>query len=105
MSDDFLAREAAVLGTTFSPNATSPSGDIDFDAAVSAFPDLDLDGDAPIPQPVTRSAANDDLLDGFGSFGGGSLTNGAGHDVKVTGDDEVDRFESEFPDIGGVSLR
>lgn len=107
MSDDFLAREAAVLGSSFSPNVTSPSGEIDFDAAASAFPDIDIDGDAPIPPPTTtRSAGGNDLLDGFGDFGGGTpLTNGGGarHDIKVTGDDEVDRFESEFPDIGGVS--
>ena len=111
MSDDFLAREQAILGDTFSPsglNGASSGGDIDF--AASAFPDLDdFDGDAVAPPPVHSSASFGNGLDaGFGDFETVPSFPGVGAtpvtDVKVTGDDEVDRFESEFPDIGTVRL-
>ncbi|EJD41671.1 hypothetical protein AURDEDRAFT_115392 [Auricularia subglabra TFB-10046 SS5] len=72
--------------------------EIDFDAAASQFPDLDaLGDDAPIPVAAPRA----------GPAGAPPVVNFAFDDpppaqtnVKVTGDDEIEKFESEFPDIG-----
>lgn len=106
MSDDFLAREAAVLGSSFSPTSGGGGGDIDFDRAASAFPELDFDGDVPAPSAPAGGGFSSGLVDGFGDFEDSPLPNINGHsgqNVKVTGgDDEVDRFESEFPDISTV---
>lgn len=68
---------------------------IDFDAAASAFPDISLDGDIPsLPSaaPPTLSTNNSDFfLDEFDTP--------SDPVVKVTGDDEIEKFASEFPDI------
>ena len=63
--------------------------EIDFDRAASAFPDISLDGDGEIPVPLRN-----DSTAGF-SFDEPIAT----HDVKVTGDDEFEKFQTEFPDI------
>jgi len=105
MSDDFLAREAAILGTNFSSSGTGlGGGDIDFDRAVSAFPELDFDGDVPVAPVSARGleTSGGGLTDGFGAFEESlpSLNGHSKHSVKITGgDDVVDRFESEFPAI------
>lgn len=105
MSDDFLAREQAILGGSFSPTGLDSSGgDVDFSA--SAFPDLDaFDGDAPIPSASARSLSNG-LGDGFGDFetipSMGSFNGPPPTDVKVTGDADLDQFESQFPDLDVV---
>lgn len=111
MSDDFLAREAAILGTNFSSSGTGlGGGDIDFDRAVSAFPELDFDGDVPLA-PVSAiglEGSGGGLNDGFGAFEESlpSLNGHSKHSVKITGgDDVVDRFESEFPAINSVWTR
>jgi hypothetical protein len=72
--------------------------DFDFDKASSTFPDISLDGEgdfpsAPAPAPNRGFSFND-----FDS----SLV---GTEVKVTGDDEIDKFEDQFPelDVGQVS--
>lgn len=100
--DDFLAREAAVLGDSFvMPTGGGDSGEYDFENAASAFPDLDGDGDVPIPEP-SRMKSTQGQQDGFDmDFGGYSRP--APTEVKVTGDDDLDQFDSQFPDIGGVS--
>lgn len=79
--------------------------DIDFDAAASAFPDISLDGEGDIPAlPATTGvgAAAPEGFDDF-EFGGGDI----GREVKVTGDsdDEIEKFEDQFPDIGPVEVR
>lgn len=98
MSNDFLAREAAVLGNNFSSSFSGGGGggDIDFERAAAAFPDIDLDGDLPLPtsQPHTSTAPVDDFDFDFET---------PVHSVKVTGDDELEAFESQFPDLAGVS--
>jgi len=105
MSDDFLAREAAILGTNFSSSGTGlGGGEIDFDRAASAFPELDFDSDVPVAPVAARGleTSGGGLTDGFGAFEESlpSLNGHSKHTVKVTGgDDVVDRFESEFPDI------
>ena len=99
MTDDFLARENEFLGGAFSPSAggqlSGNTEDIDLDRAASAFPDIDLDGDIPpIPQ---RTTSNNDS--GFGFSINSLISPPAQPDVKITGDDEIDKFESAFPDL------
>lgn len=78
--------------------STGATDDIDFDAAASAFPDISLDDDIPIPassQPapplVTDNTSSGFSFDGFDSP--------PREPVKVTGDDDIEKFENEFPDI------
>ncbi|GLB37349.1 putative clathrin is the major protein of the polyhedral coat of coated pits and vesicles [Lyophyllum shimeji] len=71
--------------------------EIDFDRAASAFPDISLDGegDIPIPtQPPVRQASSGFSFD---SFATPPIPQDSA--VKVTGDDELEKFASEFPDI------
>lgn len=108
---DFLQRESDILGDEFaSTNATGDSfatagGDIDFDRAASAFPDISLDGDADIIPPnlngtgTTTTSTNGFSFDDFDTPPRGNT------EVKVTGDDEIDKFESEFPDIEVPQVR
>lgn len=98
---DFLSRESELLGESFgSPTPVNGSGnvdDIDFDAAASAFPDISLDGtgDIPTPAPAAPQVSSDPLsFDGFSAPPRQRTT-----EVKVTGDDEIERFEDQFPDI------
>lgn len=68
---------------------------IDFDRAASAFPDISLDGDGDIPlPPQTRPVAQNASVFSFDQ-----LDNPKSNVVKVTGDDDIEKFESEFPDI------
>ncbi|KAJ3833885.1 clathrin light chain-domain-containing protein [Lentinula raphanica] len=80
---------------------SSGNDEIDFDAAASAFPDISLDGSGDIPTfPNTTSpAAPVPTSSGF-SFDDFDSPTPAAAPVKVTGDDEIEKFESEFPDIG-----
>ena len=81
--------------------------EIDFDRAASAFPDISLDGDGDIPfsgapstQPVAPSNNTGFSFDAFDALPPVPKTT----TVKVTGDDEIEKFESEFPEIDvGVS--
>ncbi|KAG6332583.1 hypothetical protein ID866_6505 [Astraeus odoratus] len=67
--------------------------EFDFDRAASAFPDISLDGEGDVPSvPAATSAGFS--FDDFGSPPRASFT-----DVKVTGDDEIEQFENQFPDI------
>ena len=99
---DFLSREADILGNEFSTSLHRPtaSDDIDFDRAASAFPDIDIDsGDfiqssQPPPPIVAARTSNGFSFDDFGSPPPSQNTT-----VKVTGDDDFDTFESEFPEI------
>jgi len=95
MSDDFLAREAAILGSDFTSSFSGGGGggEIDFDRAAAAFPDIDLDGDVPAP-PLSSSqnfsASSNDFDFDFDK---------PAPAVKVTGGDELDVFESQFPEL------
>jgi hypothetical protein len=110
MSEDFLAREQAVLGGAFSSSAVNGSGsaELDLNRAASAYPDLnDFDQNTTVLRPANYSSAlGNGLGDGFGDFESipsfaAPPTNGT--NVKITGGrDEVDRFESEYPDLGTV---
>ena len=66
--------------------------EIDFDRAASAFPDISLDGGGGIP--VQFTSVRSDSTAGF-SFDEPTTI----HNVKVTGDDELEKFQTEFPDI------
>jgi hypothetical protein len=99
---DFLSREADILGNEFSTSLHGPTGsdDIDFDRAASAFPDIDIDSgnfiqsSQPPPPIVAARTSNGFSFDDFGSPPPSQNTT-----VKVTGDDDFDTFESEFPEI------
>ena len=105
---DFLARESELLGGSFSEvtqglsSSTNPE-DIDLDRAASAFPDISLDGLDDIPIPAVPAAAP---VSAPFSFDAISPPRNVGRtDVKVTGDDEIEKFESNFPDIGSPEVR
>lgn len=98
---DFLSRESELLGSDFGPTSSALSGgvdDIDLDRAASAFPDIGLDGSGDIPTPAPKFSGGIQDSSSFDSF---LEPRDLVHDVKVTGDDEIERFEDQFPDIGG----
>lgn len=106
---DFLSRESELLGDEFSTPtggtfATAAGGDdIDFDRAISAFPDISLDGDIPTPSapPVAQTSSSGGFsFDDFSTPPPERTT-----EVKVTGDDEIEKFEHEFPEIELPSVR
>jgi hypothetical protein len=90
------------LGSEF---ATAPSsaisasgGDIDFDRAASAFPDISLDGEGDFSTPNAFSPPT------IGGSGGGGFSfddfeTPSVPNVKVTGDDEIEKFEDQFPEL------
>ena len=86
----------------FLSGLSSSNDDIDFDRAASAFPDISLDGSGDIPTPtlggapvISHQTSTSSYTD-FDDF----VTPPPHNDVKVTGDDEIEQFESQFPDIG-----
>ncbi|KAH9942133.1 clathrin light chain [Epithele typhae] len=98
---DFLRREKDSLdeefGTPTGGAFGSSGADIDFDAAASAFPEISLDGigDLPAAAPAAppMSTSNSFSFDDF------STPKTHATEVTVTGDDEIEKFESAFPDI------
>jgi hypothetical protein len=104
--DDFLSRESELLGDEFATAPTSAVGghdDFDFDRAAAAFPDIDLDGgnaSLPAATPSMFTAPTPGTGRLGGDFDFGSPPREKVTDVKVTGDDEIERFEDQFPDIG-----
>jgi len=92
---DFLQRESDLLGGEFSTVGAGGGGDdddFDFDRAASAFPDISLDGGVPeAPAPAAGRSTSGYSLDAF------STPQPA---VTVTGDDDLDKFENEYPDLG-----
>ena len=82
-------------------NLFGGNDDIDFDKAASAFPDISLDGSGDIPAvsspPAPAAAGGGFSFDTFDSFDSPATPQNS--NVKVTGDDVIGKFESEFPDI------
>ncbi|KAG9017217.1 hypothetical protein FRB90_001327 [Tulasnella sp. 427] len=82
----------------------------DFDElerAASAFPDLDDIAPAGVPSGKTSFPdisqgidGFDDEDDDFGPIGGGNTATKPPTSVKVTGDDILEKFEDQFPDLG-----
>ncbi|KAF8886026.1 clathrin light chain [Infundibulicybe gibba] len=71
--------------------------EIDFDQAASAFPEISLDGDTDFTSLPTQSLNNSASGFSFDDFD--SMPTERETVVKVTGDDEIEKFENEFPDI------
>lgn len=72
----------------------------ELERATSAFPDIGFDGSGDIP--ATSSNNNSNAAGGSGfSFDDFDDIPGTyeAPPVKVTGDDEIEKFENEFPDI------
>ncbi|KIK66181.1 hypothetical protein GYMLUDRAFT_239810 [Collybiopsis luxurians FD-317 M1] len=81
---------------------SSPTNDeIDFDRAASAFPDISLDGSGDFPSfsNATSPVAPIPSSTGFSFDDFDTAPTPAAPPVKVTGDDDIEKFESEFPDI------
>ncbi|RPD70858.1 clathrin light chain [Lentinus tigrinus ALCF2SS1-7] len=101
MTDDFLQRESDVLGDEFgTPTGgtfATASGDMDFDRAASAFPEISLDGSGDLSVPPAAPPLSSSGSFSFDDFSTPPQTHST--EVKVTGDDEIEKFESEFPDI------
>lgn len=77
------------------------TADIDeFERAASAFPDISLDGsgDIPtIPSTNTKPSSGGFSFDDFDDVPG--MGAAAVPPVTVTGNDEIEKFENEFPEI------
>ncbi|KAF8918173.1 clathrin light chain-domain-containing protein [Mucidula mucida] len=72
----------------------------DLFSCTSAFPDISLDGDGDIPLPAAAPPSATQTTSGFSFDDFDSPPLGRSDTaVKVTGDDEIDKFENEFPDI------
>jgi hypothetical protein len=67
----------------------------DFDRAASAFPDISLDGSSDIPSTVPLPAKKPSTGFSFDDFETEPITT----NVRVTGDDEIEKFESSFPEL------
>jgi len=83
-------------GTPTGGTYATAGGDIDFDRAASAFPDISLDGTGDIPSPSVAAPVQTSSFsfDDFDSPPRERTT-----EVRVTGNEEIEKFESEFPDI------
>ena len=79
--------------------------DFDFDRAASAFPDISLDGEGDLPSfpAVPVSAPAPPSAFSFDNFG--SPPRQSFNEVKVTGDDEIDKFEDQFPELNVGHVR
>ncbi|KAJ3575288.1 hypothetical protein NP233_g1201 [Leucocoprinus birnbaumii] len=76
------------------------SNDIDeFERAANAFPDISLDGSGDIPSVPAGNTSSHNNSGGFSfdDFDEPSVPTGGA--VKVTGDDEIEKFESDFPEL------
>jgi hypothetical protein len=94
MSDDILGGD---FSSSFGGNANSL--EIDLDRAASAFPELD-DGSDFATAPHSTIAAPGTSTNNF-AFDDFDIEPPVQQmrDVKVTGDDEIEKFEDQFPDI------
>jgi hypothetical protein len=97
------------LGSEFATAPSSAAGtasDIDFDRAASAFPDISLDGD-----DFSTFSASTVLGGGGGGAGAGGFSfdnfdaERRGEEVKVTGNDEIEKFEDQFPELDVPQVR
>jgi hypothetical protein len=92
-----------IFGGDFASSFQSTNSDeIDFDRAASAFPDISLDGSTEFSSAPPLAAGQTNSGFSFEDFDTPAPQNHTA--VKVTGDDEIDKFESEFPDIDVPSV-
>jgi hypothetical protein len=81
-------------------NRHYPAGEeIDFDAAASQFPDISLDGLGDIPSLPTQAPPISQSSSGFTFDDFNTPLDKPETIVKVTGDDEIEKFENEFPEL------
>jgi hypothetical protein len=81
--------------SSFSGNKNT--AEFDFDRAASAFPDISLDDDD-VPTFPNSSGGDTRTTSGF-SFHDFDTAPSLSPAVRVTGDDELEKFENEFPEI------
>lgn len=76
----------------------------DFDRAASAFPDISLDGEGDMPSFQAVPAPAPPSAFSFDDFT--SPPRQTFNEVKVTGDEDIEKFEDQFPelDVGHVRL-
>ncbi|KAL7410925.1 clathrin light chain [Mrakia frigida] len=105
-TDDFLARERAALGGDANLFTSNDAPSSSFDLPSTDFPELGDDDSSAIPSlpPATTNASSSSPTSagpGFPSIA--SLAPSAPSrqaEVTITGgDEELDKFESEFPDV------
>lgn len=77
--------------------------DFDFDRAASAFPDISLDGEGVVPSFPAVSAPAPPSAFSFDDFG--SPPRQSYTEVKVTGDEEIEKFEDQFPELNVGHVR
>ncbi len=83
------------FGADFSSFSGSKNTDeFDFDRAVSAFPDISLDD---VPTFPTSPGGDTRTTSGFSFHDFDTAPSQS--PVKITGDDELEKFENEFPEI------
>jgi len=88
------------LSSGFATAPVSPSGaDTDFDRAASAFPDISLDGDGDFNAFSSSAVGSGGGLGMGGGFSFDDFDTPPVTDVKVTGDDEIEKFEDQFPEL------
>lgn len=88
-----------LFGDDFSSFTSSKDAEeIDFELAASAFPDISLDGSSDVPTLPTAPGSTSMSGFSFDDFDP-VPSQPVGNTVKVTGNDEIEKFESEFPDI------
>jgi hypothetical protein len=73
--------------------------DIDFDRAASAFPDISLDGITDIPSLSTFGGGGGPIARSTSGFSFDDFDTAPQSAVTVTGTDEIEKFENEFPEI------
>jgi len=87
------------LGSEFATAPSSAIDDIDFDRAASAFPDISLDGGGDFPATNAYTSPNAGQAGGFSFDNFDSFDEPSAPQVKVTGDDEIEKFEDQFPEL------
>ena len=78
--------------------------DIYLDRAASAFPDIGVDGLNDVPLPTAQPSSNAQPAE-FSFDALEDPLQQPAREVKVTGDDEIEKFEDQFPDISGSVVR
>lgn len=71
----------------------------EFERAANAFPDISLDGFGDLPSAPAANQISNSNSAGFSFDDFDTPLAPSGRPVRVTGDDELEKFENEFPDI------
>jgi len=71
----------------------------EFERAANAFPDISLDGFGDVSSAPAGNQISNSNSAGFSFDDFDTPLAPSGRPVRVTGDDELQKFEDEFPDI------